>query len=111
MKEKNVERLLMLQSQQLGFTLFKNEVGMAYARDGRPIRYGLCKGSSDLIGWRSIEITPDMVGKHIAQFCAVEVKKDKKGSYKATDEQKKFIDVVNKAGGFGVVADNLGDLK
>lgn len=111
MKEKNVERLLILEASKIGMTLFKNEVGLAYTKNGYPIHFGLCKGSSDLIGWRSITITPDMVGKTIGQFCAVEVKKDKNGAYRATKEQKQFIDAVNKAGGFGVVANCKEDLE
>ena len=111
MKEKTIERKIILDSAKLGMILFKNEVGMAYTKNGFPIHFGLCKGSSDLIGWRTVKITQEMVGKDIAQFCAVEVKKDKNGSYRATDEQKRFIEAVNKAGGFGVVADCIDDLK
>lgn len=60
------------------------------------MQYGLHKGSSDLIGWKSIEITPEMVGKRVAVFTAFEVK-TKTG--KASKEQVKFIDKVNKDGG------------
>ena len=111
MKEKTIERKIILDSAKLGMILFKNEVGMAYTKNCFPIHFGLCKGSSDLIGWRTVKITQDRVGKDIAQFCAVEVKKDKNGSYRATEEQKRFIEAVNKAGGFGVVADCIEDLK
>jgi hypothetical protein len=38
------------------------------------VRFGLCKGSSDLIGLRSLEITPELVGQRLAQFVALEVK-------------------------------------
>jgi hypothetical protein len=38
------------------------------------VRFGLCKGSSDLIGLRSLEITPELVGLRLAQFVALEVK-------------------------------------
>jgi hypothetical protein len=110
MNEKQVERNLILEASKLGFILFKNEVGVAYTKNGFPVHYGLCKGSSDLIGWRPVEITQEMVGTKIAQFCAVEVKKNKKGSYRATKEQKDFINAVNNAGGFGIVADCKEDL-
>lgn len=108
--EKQVERNLILEASKLGMILFKNEVGFAITKDGRPIHFGLCKGSSDLIGWKSIKITEDMVGKNLAVFCAVEVKKDKYGHYRATKEQKRFIEAVLNAGGFGVVADCREDL-
>jgi hypothetical protein len=48
-----------------------------------PMRWGLCNDSaklnkvhksSDLVGFRSVIITPDMVGKKFAQFAAVEMK-------------------------------------
>ena len=41
----------------------------------RRVKYGLYKGSSDLIGWKSIEITPEMIGQRFAVFVSVEVKK------------------------------------
>ncbi len=77
----------------LGWRLFKNAVGSAWhgivTEEGmvsdnkgnwkvielhraHKITYGLRKGSSDLPGWRTVKITPDMVGERIAQFCAVE---------------------------------------
>jgi hypothetical protein len=93
--------------------LFRNNVGTAWTgdvrrlKDGsihitnpRPFHAGLCKGSSDLIGWRSITITQDMVGHQVAVFCAVEVKD--KG--RATKEQVHFIDTLVRAGGLGCVA-------
>lgn len=38
------------------------------------VKFGLTPGSADLIGLRSITITPDMVGQTIAQFTSLEVK-------------------------------------
>lgn len=67
----------------------------------RKIRAGLeADGASDLIGWRTIEITPDMVGQKIAQFVAVEVKTS---DGKASADQLKFLRNVNAAGGHGVL--------
>ena len=76
--------------------LFRNNVGVLQDREGRYVTYGLCKGSSDLIGWKSLVITPDMVGKRIAQFIALEAKS---ASGKVTDEQRAFILAVRQAGG------------
>jgi hypothetical protein len=42
-------------------------------RKARPVAVGV-PGMSDLIGWTKIQVTPDMVGKEIAMFTAVEVK-------------------------------------
>lgn len=54
--------------------LFRNNVGALQDKAGRWVAYGLCPGSSDLIGWRSIEITPEMVGRRVAVFAALEAK-------------------------------------
>lgn len=82
-------------------TLFRNNVGVAFQPNGQVIKYGLCKGSSDLIGWRPIDITQDMVGKTIAQFIAVEVK-TKTG--RPTKEQINFLHQLDKAGGCAILA-------
>ena len=99
--------------------LFRNNVGLGYMgtvareeppiivlRNYRHVKYGLHVGSSDLIGWRSIEITPDMVGKRIAVFASVEVKTE---TGKPTDEQKNWIDQVRKAGGIAGVVRSVDD--
>lgn len=80
---------------------FRNNVGSGYTMDGTFIRYGLHVGSGDLIGWRTVTITPDMVGKPIAQFLSVEVK-TAKGTVRP--DQKQWLKVVNDAGGLAVVA-------
>ena len=71
--------------------LFRNNTGALLDQSGRLIKFGLCKGSSDLIGFRSITITPDMVGTKVAVFSAIEVKD--KG--KTTVDQRNFINVIN----------------
>lgn len=81
--------------------LFRNNVGIAKYPDGSTVVYGLCKGSSDLIGWRQIKIEPWMVGRTVAVFTAIEVKKP--GSY-PTPEQKNFIAQVQASGGIAGVA-------
>ena len=53
---------------------FKNNVGKLQDKTGRWVKFGLFTGSGDFIGWRTITITPDMVGKQIAQFVSIEVK-------------------------------------
>jgi len=44
-------------------------------RNAQRIQSGLQDGASDLIGWRSIVVTPEMVGKRIAVFASPEVKR------------------------------------
>ena len=41
---------------------------------GSPLRFGLQPGSSDFIGWETVEVTPDMVGKTVAIFQSIEIK-------------------------------------
>jgi len=67
----------------------------------RRVHFGLAKGSSDLIGFKTRTITKKDVGKRIAQFVAIEVKASK-GRIK--ESQKNFIDVVNKFGGMAGIA-------
>ena len=42
--------------------------------DGYPMHFGLQTGSGDKIGWETVEVTPDMVGKKIAIFQSIEIK-------------------------------------
>ncbi len=60
------------------------------------MRFGLCKGSSDLIGLRSLEITPELVGKRLAQFVALEVKA---AQGVLRPEQRAFLRLVQQLGG------------
>lgn len=83
--------------------MFRNNVGTATTEDGRFIQFGLCKGSSDLIGYVSKEITPDMVGKRVAIFSALEVKTAKN---KATTQQQAFINRVCLDGGIAGIVRN-----
>ena len=96
-----------------GVVLYRNNVGNAeYNIGGRQWRvpYGLCAGASDLIGWRSVTITPDMVGQTIAQFVAIEVKapggKTKK---KRLELQKLFLACVKRAGGLAGFATSVSE--
>ena len=64
------------------------------------MRFGLCKGSSDLIGLRSLEITSELLGQRIAQFVALEVKTPL-GTL--SPEQRAFLRLVEKLGGMAAV--------
>jgi hypothetical protein len=77
-------------------TQIKSKPGTITLKDYRPLHAGLCTGSSDLIGWKTIEITPEMVGQRVAVFMAIEVK-GPKGRLSAG--QRNFIDAVTAAGG------------
>jgi hypothetical protein len=60
------------------------------------VRFGLCTGSSDLIGLRSLEITPELVGQRLAQFVALEVKT---AQGVLSPEQRAFLHLVEELGG------------
>ena len=87
--------------------LFRNNVGALEDKTGRVVRYGLCKGSSDLIGWQSVEITPDMVGQRVAVFVALEVK----DRGRLTAEQAVFLRAVEQAGGIAGEVRSVEDAK
>lgn len=114
MTEADLQREIMKAVSAAGARIFRNNVGVGWAgqlvsnRDGivtlaraRPLHAGLCKGSSDLIGWTPTLITQDLVGERLAVFTAIEVKS--KGA-RATDEQETFLDRVDEAGGYGDIA-------
>ena len=101
--EKRIEQEVMLSLSKEGLRVWKNAVGMAYTKDGSPLRYGLGNGSSDLIGITPKTITQDMVGQTIGVFTAIEMKRSRTG-YGATEQQKNFIDTIKKLGGIAGVA-------
>lgn len=58
---------------------------------------GAPAGFPDMIGFDSIEITPDMVGKRVAVFVGVELKATKHD--KLNEKQKRFRDLIVQLGG------------
>lgn len=76
---------------------------------GRPVALGLgtvkgdpVVGQSDLLGWRSMVITPDMVGCRVAVICAIECKRTEGG--RTSKDQAHFIGQIQRAGGIAGVA-------
>ena len=107
MTEMNRLRAIMLGLSTSGVRLFRNNCGALKDAEGRLIRYGVANpGGSDLIGWRSITVTPDMIGQKLAVFLAIEVKGEK---CKATDHQRNFIARVRADGGLAGVARTVDD--
>lgn len=86
--------------------LFRNNTGTLRDQHGRPVQFGLCKGSADLIGWRTITITPEMVGHQVAVFASIEVKTP---SGRLRPEQQQWLDAVQAAGGIAGVARSVED--
>ena len=81
--------------------IWRNNVGVAFNKSGTVVRYGVGgTGGSDLLGFVSVVVTPEMVGRNVAIFTAIECKD--KG--RATPDQLKFIEIVREAGGRAGVA-------
>lgn len=59
-------------------------------------------GACDLPGWTTVTITADMVGREVAVFTSIEVKKSEGG--RTTKEQANWRDRVRQAGGIAGVA-------
>jgi len=87
-----------------GVRLFRNSVGMVRLPGGGAIPYGLCPGSSDLVGWRTLatDLGP------VAQFVALEAKAP---GGRLTSEQGRFLDAVRRAGGLAAEVRTLGDVE
>ena len=116
MKEENISRAIMLALSKVRCTIFRNHSGMGwYGKTKKttsggiiidnpvPLKAGLTKGSSDLIGWMSVDVTPEMVGSRLAVFTAIEVKT---ATGRASPEQINFINKLKEAGGFAGFATN-----
>lgn len=94
--------------------LFRNEVGVGWV--GKMIRrgpttvtllhpsrvtFGLHPGSSDLIGWHTVRVTPEMLGSLVAVFLGVEVKS---ASGTVKPHQAIWHHAIQKAGGCSILA-------
>lgn len=58
-------------------------------------------GGSDLIGYRKVTVTPEMVGMEVPVFAAIEVKTPRG---RATKHQEAFIEHIRNAGGIAGIA-------
>ena len=86
--------------------LFRNNTGTLRDQHGRPVSFGLCKGSADLIGYRTVTITPEMVGQQVAVFASIEVKNP---TGRIRPDQRAWMETVQAAGGIAGVASSVED--
>lgn len=112
MENSKIKKILLQMSQQ-GYRLFRNNTGMAWQgqripmndgiiiKNARPVKFGLCEGSSDLIGWKIHTVQPEDIGKKFAIFTAIEIKTD--GYKRITEKQQNFINQVKSDGGIGEI--------
>ena len=117
--ESNVQSRVRMRAVELMMRLWRNNRGAFKDATGRWVRYGLANDSKDighrlrahdLIGWRRVVITPDMVGKVIAQFTSVECKPGDwrapnpgTETYEHYEGQVAWRDLVNREGGFSLI--------
>ena len=87
--------------------IFRNQVGsLPDPRTGRLVTFGLARGSADLIGWRTVVVTPEMVGTRLAVFTSIEVKTQ---TGRVRPEQQAWLQAVLAAGGFSGIARSVSD--
>ncbi|AWK85047.1 VRR-NUC domain-containing protein [Azospirillum thermophilum] len=96
-----LRRILLALGARDSVRLFRNNVGVAVYPDGSRVVYGLAPGSPDLIGLTSITVTPDMIGRRLAVFTAIEVKAPRG---RPTDAQRAFVAMVQRMGGIAGIA-------
>lgn len=99
MNEQHVVKEILLEAPKWGCRLFRNNTGMLRDRHGRPVRFGLAVGSSDLIGWTMI--------RHCAVFTAIEVKQPGK---RPTPAQRAFLKAVEDAGGIAACVTSMAEV-
>jgi hypothetical protein len=101
------QRIRLALGREKSLRLFRNNTGsLPDPRTKRPVQFGLCKGSADLIGWKQVTITPDMVGQRVAVFASIEVKTP---TGRLTPEQQIWLDAVQAAGGVAGIARSVED--
>ena len=109
MTEGDIMRTIQLDLANGPVRLLRNNAGMLKNQAGNIVRFGVGGvGGSDLLGWRTITITPDMVGQSVAVFAAIEVKTPQG---RVTPEQQNFIDRVAHFGGLAGVARSTEDAR
>ena len=104
--EQTTQQLIRISCSKGSTRLFRNNTGTLRDQHGRPVSFGLAKGSSDLVGWKTVTITEDMIGQQVAVFTSIEVKSP---SGRLRPEQQQWIDAVQAAGGIAGVARSVED--
>jgi hypothetical protein len=104
--EQHIQQQIRLALSRGPVRLWRNNTGAMRDDRGQLVRFGLCPGSADLIGYRSVTITPDMVGQQLAVFTAVEVKSP---TGRPTAEQTAWLEHITAAGGLAGIARSIAD--
>ena len=106
MSEQRIQQEIRLAISHGDTKIFRNNTGTLKDANGRPVQFGLCKGSADLIGWTTRTVTQEMVGTQVAVFLSIEVKTP---TGRLRPEQQQWLDAVQAAGGIAGVARSVED--
>lgn len=107
-------RILLELGSKSHIRLFRNQVGSGWVASGatnmpdgrvildhpRHVRMGLHVGSGDLIGWKTITVKPEHVGKPLAVFLSVEIKTERG---RVSPDQHNWLQTVQESGGIAAV--------
>ena len=104
--EQTIQQQIRLACSRGPVRLHRNNTGTLRDQHGRPVQFGLAKGSADLIGWTTRTITPDMVGQQVAVFTSIEVKS---ATGRLRPDQRQWMEAVQAAGGIAGVARSVED--
>lgn len=112
MSEADVQARVRLLASQMGWRVWRNNVGAGKLENGSFVRWGLANDtpamnahvkSGDLIGIRPVLITPEHVGTTIGQFTSLEVKHERWAFNPGVDRevaQARWISQVRDLGGY-----------
>jgi hypothetical protein len=106
LSEQRIQQEIRLAISKGDTRVFRNNTGTLRDANGRPVQFGLCKGSADLIGWTTRTVTPEMVGQQVAVFTSIEVKTP---TGRVQPEQKQWLEAVQAAGGIAGIARSVED--
>lgn len=120
--ESAIQAAARVRASQLGWRVFRNNVGAMQDANGRIVRYGLANESAqqnkriksgDLIGVRPVLITQAMVGQTIGQFVSIECKAEdwRPDQSERTLAQMHWLQLVRSLGGHALMVTNELDIK
>ena len=122
--ESTVQQEVQIQARFFNCHLMRNNSGAFTDNTGRTVRFGLGNvsqkqsdriKSSDLIGFTEVVITPEMVGKTVAIFTAIECKKEEWNIDKKLDArevaQNNFLHWITTKGGIAHFCNSVDKLK
>lgn len=117
MSEKTILNHIQLLVSKMSGRIFRNNVGLSWQGDvhrlkngdiliknPRPVKYGLCVGSSDLIGFIPVKINHSHLNKTLAVFTGIEIKT---GSLKPTSDQINWHNMVKNNGGISIITNKI----